>query len=191
MSTYEGEHTIFGLLWPPVLSRGNTIRSPVVLEYEIPSQTACCTYWQSSKFAWLGMGQLQGSTGGNRGFVSPCIWWSWSSQMLAAAFFLWFSVLQGCRHTKTEICSGVWQLEVLCPHMLWQVQVLPDACRSLLFFVLCFGFTNPGEEKKEKSSSSTWSIWPCCSWLFPASKQTGTLAVAAYPCVWLLFSLKS
>jgi hypothetical protein len=40
-------------------------------------------------------------------------------------------------------------------NLLWQVQVLPDACRSLPFSGLGFSFNNPGgrelrERKKEK-----------------------------------------
>jgi hypothetical protein len=55
----------------------------------------------------------------------------------------------------SEICAGRQQSEVLCPHVLWQVQVLPDACRSLWFSALCFSFTNPDrrvlkEREKEK-----------------------------------------
>jgi hypothetical protein len=58
-----------------------------------------------------------------------------------------------------EICTGKQQLEVLCPHILWWVQVLPEAYRSLLFSALCFSFADPGrrefskreKEKKEKT----------------------------------------
>jgi hypothetical protein len=35
-----------------------------------------------------------------------------------------------------KICTSWWQSEVLCPHVLWQVQVLPDASRSLSFSAL-------------------------------------------------------
>jgi hypothetical protein len=49
-------------------------------------------------------------------------------------------------------------MEILCPHELWWVQVLPSACRSLPFSALCFSLTDPSgrelrereEEKKKK-----------------------------------------
>jgi hypothetical protein len=59
---------------------------------------------------------------------------------------------------QREICIGSRVSEFLCPHILWCIQVLPDACRSLPFSALCFSITDPGrreiiEREKEKKSS--------------------------------------
>jgi hypothetical protein len=80
---------------------------------------------------------------------------------------------------QREICTVGGQSEVLCTHISWQVQVLPNVCRSLPFSALCFSFTDPGrrelrEREKEKKEKKQWglvrAIWPCCCQLFPASK---------------------
>jgi hypothetical protein len=65
-----------------------------------------------------------------------------------------------------EICTGVWQLEVLCLHVLWRVQILPDACRSLPFSAVYFSFTDPGgkelrqkRKKKKKKKKAEDQLW--------------------------------
>jgi hypothetical protein len=109
---------------------------PSCARIEVPSKKCVAFTWQVSRFAWLRMGELRGST-------PQAV--SWSSQTLAADLFLQFSGLHYCCKVadtlrQREICAGMHQSKVLCLHMLWQVQVLPDACRSLLFSVLCIVF---------------------------------------------------
>jgi hypothetical protein len=60
-----------------------------------------------------------------------------------------------------EICAGRQQAEVLCPHVLLPVQVLPEAYRSVLFCAFCCNFTSiggrelreSGKEKKKKKAA--------------------------------------
>jgi hypothetical protein len=71
--------------------------------------------------------------------------------------------------------------EVLCPHVLWWVQVLPDACRSLLFSPFCFSFTNPGgrelierqKEKEKKAANQQGLSDPAASYSQPENRQAG------------------
>jgi hypothetical protein len=64
-----------------------------------------------------------------------------------------------------KICTGRQQSEVLCPHILWRVQVLPDACRHLPFSELCFSFINPGRkelrERKRKEKKHSPELADC------------------------------
>jgi hypothetical protein len=82
--------------------------SPAVLEYVLPSKQCVALTWQFSRFTWLKRDQLQSSTGRQQREVLCLLVFGrlWSSQMLAAALFLWFSALhyylRGCRHTKAE-----------------------------------------------------------------------------------------
>jgi hypothetical protein len=51
----------------------------------------------------------------------------------------------------SEVCAGRQQFEVLCPHVLWHIQVFPDACRTLSFSALCCSFTDlSGRELRER-----------------------------------------
>jgi hypothetical protein len=57
--------------------------------------------------------------------------------------------------------TGRQQLEVLCPHVLWQVQILSNVFRSLPFSVLDFTFTDPGGRElreREKEKKKKWRI---------------------------------
>jgi hypothetical protein len=81
----------------------------------------------------------------HRGLVLLVFGRSLSPRMLAAALFVQLYALcycwRGCRHMKArKICTGVWQFQVLCPQVLWLVQVLPDAFNSLPLSVLCVVF---------------------------------------------------
>jgi hypothetical protein len=69
---------------------------------------------------------------------------SWSSQMLAAALFLWFSVLCFVDEVadslrKRELCAGAQHLEVLCLQVLWwvqELQMITDVCCFCILFYL-------------------------------------------------------
>jgi hypothetical protein len=137
----------------------------------------CVTFsWWVCRFALLKMGQLQDSAGRPQTEVlrPHVLGGSRSSQMLAA-LFLWFSALhycwQDCRHTPME--TGLRrqaQSEVLCPCILWWVQVFPDAFRCLsALSALCFSFSNTsGRELREKKRKKAADQQRGCLTLCPA-----------------------
>jgi hypothetical protein len=56
---------------------------------------------------------------------------------------------------QREICTGRWQSEVLCPHVLWQVQVLPrcwqvSAVLCVVFYLTDLGGRELRDREKEK-----------------------------------------
>jgi hypothetical protein len=138
-------------IWPSVLFRGGVITSPAVLE-----QCVALT-WPVSRLTWLKTDQFHGSAGRwQTEVLYPLVFdGSWCSQKHAEA--LWGSL---CCIIVDEvadilrlrvICSGGRQLEALCLHIIWWGQMLPDACRSLLFSVFCFSCTDPGRRDLRES----------------------------------------
>jgi hypothetical protein len=85
------------------LSSGGGISSTAVLQYMVPSQAVCCAHLMGVQILLVENGS---ATGQRRqavdwGFVSICVWQSWSSQMpikCSALCYCWW----GCRHTKAE-----------------------------------------------------------------------------------------
>jgi hypothetical protein len=136
-------------IWPPVLSRGNTISSLIVLEYEVPSQTVCCAHLVGYQTCLVEKGSATGQhrQATDREVLCPLVFGSPGLprclQQLSALWGSLHCVIAGEVEDNlrwSEICAGRWQLEVLCLHVLWWVQVLPVAFRSLPFSVLCVVF---------------------------------------------------
>jgi hypothetical protein len=113
--------------------------------------------WRVSRFTWLKMNQLRGSTAGGRQRFCVCLCLVGPGlprclQQLSFCGSLHCVIVGEVADTVRwrEICAGMQQLESLCLHILW-VQALPDAYRSLPFSVLCFGCTDPSrKELREK-----------------------------------------
>jgi hypothetical protein len=140
-------------------------------------------WWISRLFGWKWISYRTGQVGSRQRFcVHLCLAGPSLPRCLQQLSF-WGSLCCTITGKVTdtlrwrEICVGGWQLQVLCLYLLWWVQVLPDVCRCLQFFVLCFTFTDPSgrelrmrkRKEKEKSGRLSKAIWPC-SQPFPASE---------------------
>jgi hypothetical protein len=160
---------------------------------------------QVSRFTWLKMGQLQDSAGRRQtGFVSACVWQvpvfsgACSCSLCGSLRCIIVGDFADTLRWR-EICACEQQWEVLCLHVLWQVQVLSDACRSLPFSAWCVRFLSTGRrelrerQKEKKKKKKKQRIGPSYLTLLPAVPkwQSEGLAAAAWPCAGLLCALKS
>jgi hypothetical protein len=140
-------------IWPSVFSNGIAISSPVVLEYVVPSQTVYCAYLRGKQIHLVENGSAAEKHRQAVEVLCPLVFGgtglSRSLQQQSLCGFLCCIIVWEVADTLRwrEICADMWQLEVLCPHILWWVQILPDNYRSLLFSVLCFSFTDPSRRE--------------------------------------------
>jgi hypothetical protein len=123
------------------LSRRGAFGSPAVLEYVGSLPNSVCAHLVGYQICLVENGS-QGSAGRwQTDVLCPLVFGRspFSQQLSFCSCCVIVGEVADTLRQK-EIWASGWQLEVLCLHILWQVQVLPDACRSLPFSVLCVVF---------------------------------------------------
>jgi hypothetical protein len=130
--------------WPPVLFRWGTYSSPALLDYVIPFQTVLCSSgWFADSLDWKWV-SCRATQAGSRQRL--CVHLSLAGPDLPRCLLLCLcgslccvfvgEVVETLR--QRESCTGL-AVRGLCLLVLWWVQFLPDACKSLSV-VLCVVF---------------------------------------------------